>query len=225
MRQLLKNNALVLTIYLLLVITAVFFMFSYNKSAIHLYVNQYVGNRYLNGFFYYLTFLGDGLFAAAILALIMLYNVRTGLYATASFLTAALMATILKRIFFDDVIRPFYFYQWIERRELNYVDGVDLHIFNSFPSGHATQAFGIFMCLVFALRHPVLKMFFFLTALLTSFSRVYLSQHWLADITAGSIVGVIFSIVFYLLIIDRNKFPKLDRSLLSRKTIERGAKK
>jgi len=93
------------------------------------------------------------------------------------------------------------------------VDGLDLHIHNSFPSGHATQAFAIFMCLVYVVKNPYLKFGIFSIALLTAVSRVYISQHWLADITAGSFIGTLFSIIYYFVFIFKNKFPHLNRPI------------
>ena len=202
-------------LYALAFSIACFFIFSYEKTAINLYVNSFVGNPAANSFFYFITYLGDGRLAALILLIILTYNVRYGIYATFSFLSATIVSNSLKYFFFDDVNRPFYVYQYIERHDLNLVEGVDLHIHNSFPSGHATQAFAILMCLAFVSGRPGTKMFFFFIALLTSLSRVYLSQHWLVDITAGSLIGIFFSLLFYYVFIHRNKFLKLDRPLFT----------
>jgi len=210
----LKNNGLVIGLYLLLLIVASYFILAFDKVGINVYVNQYVGNRYLNAFFYFVTYLGDGRIATLILIAIILYNVRTGIYATFSFLSSALVAAILKYTYFDDENRPFYVYQWIEKHHpITYVEGVDLHIHNSFPSGHATQAFAIFMCLAFLSRRPFFAVFFFVVAVITAFSRVYLSQHWLIDITAGSLIGTVTALSYYYVFIYRNRFSKLDRSL------------
>jgi membrane-associated phospholipid phosphatase len=214
----LKNNSWVLGIYLITLGVVLFFLFNYEKTAIHIYINQYVGNPFFNAFFYYITYLGDGTVAVFMLLLVLLYNVRLGISITIAFLTATLFATFLKYAFFDDVNRPFFIFQWIIHRDLKYVEGVQLNIHNSFPSGHATQAFAIFMCLVFASKNQFMKLLFFLLAVLTSFSRVYLSQHWLIDITAGSLIGTAFAMFFEYIIIYRNKFEKLNKSAFAFKT-------
>lgn len=212
----LKNNALVLGSYFAALCAALFFMLSYRKIDINVYLNSYVGNHFWDSFFYYITYFGDGRVAAFLLLAILVYNVRYGIFATFSFLTSTIIATSLKYTWFDDVNRPFFIYQFIEPdHHINYVEGVDLHIHNSFPSGHATQAFAILMCLVFVTKNQALKIALFAAALLTSLSRVYLSQHWLADVTAGSVIGTLCSIVFYYVFIYRNKFSNLNRSLLS----------
>jgi membrane-associated phospholipid phosphatase len=156
--------------------------------------------------------------AILLLLILVLYNVRLGICATLSFLSAALVSNSLKYFFFDEVNRPAFIFRYIERdHAINYVEGLDLHIHNSFPSGHATQAFAIFMCLVFASKNTYLKILFFLIAFLTAFSRVYLSQHWLIDITAGSIIGFSFSFFYEYLLIHKNKFEKLNTSVFKLK--------
>jgi membrane-associated phospholipid phosphatase len=221
----LRNNIVVVIPYALLLAVAAFFLFRFQKHEIHLFVNQYVGNVSLNAFFYYITYFGDGRLAAILLLCIFLYNVRTGIYATFSFLSAVIVSNSLKYFFYDDVNRPFFYFQYLDKHDLNLVEGVDMHIHNSFPSGHATQAFAILMCLAFTVRNNGFKVLMLLTALVTSFSRVYLSQHWLPDITAGSLIGMTASIVYYTVFIHHGRFRNLDASLLKlNRRNERGEK-
>jgi membrane-associated phospholipid phosphatase len=205
--------------YLAMFVVAVGFILSYEKIAINVYLNQYVGNDFFDAFFFYITYLGDGRIAAVLLLAILAYNVRTGIYATFSFLSATIVSNTLKYTLFDDVNRPFFAYQWIEpHHSIAYVPGVDLYIHNSFPSGHATQAFAIFMSLAFVIPNKFLKLLLLLLALLTSLSRVYLSQHWLVDVTAGSFIGTGFAVLYYYAFIHKDKFQKLNRSLFAFKT-------
>lgn len=215
MKDFIKNNRWVLGTYLLLLGIALFFILNYSKVAIHIYLNQFVGNQLLNLFFFYITYLGDGTVAIFILLLILLYNIRLGLCASISFLSAGLFSNALKYFFFDDINRPFFIFQYYETFPLRYVKGVDLHIHNSFPSGHATQAFAIFMCLVFAFKPQGLKFLFLALALFTSLSRIYLSQHWLVDVTVGSMIGTFFSLLYEYLFIHKHKFEKLNKSVLA----------
>lgn len=207
-----------LGLYFLFFFSALFFIVTHQKTSVHLFFNQYVGNKFFDGFYYYLTYLGDGRFAAIFLLLILFYNVRTGIVAITSFLISGIISNGLKYFFFDDVNRPFFIFTYFEHRLLNLVQGEDVHIHNSFPSGHATQAFAIFMVLVFTTQNKFLKFLYFSIAVLTAYSRVYLSQHWLNDITAGSFIGFNCSILCYYFIISRNKIPKLDHSLYSLRT-------
>jgi membrane-associated phospholipid phosphatase len=209
----LRNNFLILFLYVLLVGISLFFILNYEKTALHIFVNKMVGNKILNFFFYYMTYLGDGRLAPLLLLIILLYNIRLGICATGSLVCATILAITLKYTFFDDDNRPFYIFSYIEPYPLKLVEGVDVHIHNSFPSGHATQVFAIFMCLAFTAKNQALKMLFFLIAVLTSLSRVYLSQHWQVDITAGSAIGVVFSITWFYFLVHKNRLSRFNRPL------------
>jgi membrane-associated phospholipid phosphatase len=211
----LRDNLIILFIYFSLFSVSLYFSFHYDKVALHIYLNQYVGNTFINALFFYITYLGDGRIAAFLLLIILLMNVRTGIYATFSFLSSVIISNLLKYVFFDDANRPHFIFQWINRYPIRLVEGVDLYIHNSFPSGHASQAFAVLMCLAFVSKSQLLKFLFLLIAVFTALSRVYLSQHWLVDITAGSFIGIAFSILYYFVFIERNRFSRLDLSLFA----------
>jgi membrane-associated phospholipid phosphatase len=220
MKVLLKNNLLVFALYTVIILIISFFLLNYGKVQIHVFLNQLVGNKILDRFFYYITYLGDGGLAPVLLICVLFYNIRLGVCCTFSFLIAALVTAILKNYFFDDVMRPWHVFQWHVSTPLKYVDTDSLYIHRSFPSGHATQAFAVFTCLVLFARKYSYKLIFFSLAILAAFSRVYLSQHWLVDVTAGSMVGLISAIILFYLLIDKNKFGKLNRPLLKKSISE-----
>lgn len=225
MKQFFRNNRSALLLYILLLSLSLFTILSFDKIRVHLFINGLVGNDFSDTFYYYITYLGDGRMAGVILFLVLLVNIRAGIYTGASFLTASIFANLLKYFYFDDATRPHYIFRWINKLPITYVKGVELNIHNSFPSGHATQAFAIFMCLIFISKNPRLKLLYFVVACLTAFSRVYLSQHWLADITAGSLIGTAFSLFYYYVIISKDRFQKLNRSPLNFLGLDQSAKK
>jgi membrane-associated phospholipid phosphatase len=217
LKSFLKNNFPVLTLYLALVSVALYYAGTYGKVAVHSYINNYVGNPFWDTFFFYMTYLGDGLVLPFLFLGILFYNLRTGIYATISFFTATIITSILKYKFYDDVDRPSHVFDWTIHKPLHYVEGTDLHIHNSFPSGHSTQVFAIFMCLIFTSTKQSYKILFFLLALISGFSRVYLSQHWLIDITAGSLIGTGSSLIYYYVFIGRDRFTRINKPLLKLK--------
>jgi membrane-associated phospholipid phosphatase len=214
LKQLIRNNYPVVLIYLILLSVTAFFLTHYGKVQIHLYLNQFVGNPAIDTFFYYITFLGDGAMAVVLLIGILFYNVRLGICSSVSFITAALTTNFIKYFLYDDAMRPYHVFKWFVKEQLKLVDVNDVHIHNSFPSGHSTQAFAIFICLSLFARSGTNKMLFLAIALLSAFSRVYLSQHWLVDITVGSIIGTTAAFLLFHFIVNRDKLPSLNTTLL-----------
>lgn len=168
-----------------------------------MYFNAYVGNKLVNEIFKLLTYLGDGLFTIAVGVVLLFFSVRKALLVLLAYAVSGAVTQILKYKFFDDVNRPF-FYSSYQGLKLNIVEGVDMHIHNSFPSGHSTAAFSLFICFCFLAKNRFIKFICFIAALFVAFSRVYLSQHFFEDIYAGCIIAVIFAtLVFYVLSYSR----------------------
>ena len=74
---------------------------------------------------------------------------------------------------------------------IHLVEGQPMNYHLSFPSGHSEGVFAwlCFMSLLLPKRYAFLGFFFFLIALAVMYSRIYLSQHFFADVYAGSLIG------------------------------------
>ncbi len=214
MKNLIKNNYLVFAFYLVLIFTGLFFILNYSKVQIHLYINQWVGNPIYDMFFKYITLIGDGWFVPFFIILMALINIRLAITCLISFAFAVVITLILKFVFFDDVVRPWYTFQWIVHEKLNYVNDVKLYLYNSFPSGHSTQAFALLIPFMLFIKSNSIKYFILLISLLAAFSRTYLSMHWLEDVVVGSLIGYTVAIVVYNYIFNKNKFTMLNVPLL-----------
>jgi membrane-associated phospholipid phosphatase len=66
--------------------------------------------------------------------------------------------------------------------------GVELHHYNTFPSGHSITVFSIFSFLALITR-PGWGYLWALMAVLGIYSRVVVGLHFVTDITAGAIIG------------------------------------
>ncbi|GAB3738518.1 phosphatase PAP2 family protein [Spirosoma lituiforme] len=147
--------------------------------------------------FPYITYVGDGAFFVAVcLLLIAFVSWRVGLMALASFALSSLVSEFLKKVVFNGSPRPL---KYFEHSTFQYhvIEGLDIHSYNSFPSGHTTTAFAMFGLLAFLDQKKSRGWVWLLLGLLAGYSRVYLFQHFVEDVFAGSLVGTLSSILIY----------------------------
>jgi membrane-associated phospholipid phosphatase len=178
--------------WIALLVVAIAALLLNEKLALHARINC-CHVPMLEAFFSKFTHVADGL-VPTVLALLLLIvrDVRSFLMVGLSCGMSAVIAQMLKRVFFADAGRPS-----VHREALgamDWVEGIDLHAMHSFPSGHSTAAFSMCLALavVFGQRNWAVP--FALLAALLAFSRVYLSQHFLVDITAGSAIGTLTAV-------------------------------
>lgn len=100
------------------------------------------------------------------------------------------LVQFLKRWVFSDCYRPV---EVLKTSALHVVDGIKLNRKYSFPSGHTSAGFLFFAYWAFILRNAGWKLFFLISAVLVGFSRIYLAQHFLEDVAAGSLIGICFA--------------------------------
>jgi membrane-associated phospholipid phosphatase len=98
-----------------------------------------------------------------------------------------LLTQLLKNTYLEP--RPLKYFNHAEWIHL--VPGQQMNYHLSFPSGHSEGVFAwlCFMSLLLPKKYAFLGFFFFLLALTVMYSRIYLSQHFFADVYAGSIIG------------------------------------
>lgn len=173
--------------------------------------NQLELHKKLNGFNLsmldlivpYATHIGDGLFAILLVVFFFFFKKKHSLILLLSFLISSGITQFLKQVVFPNVMRPIHYFQNDDCFHL--VKGVVMHSQNSFPSGHATTCFAIFTSLaMFSLDNLRLQALLAISAILFALTRVYLSQHFLEDVLAGSFIGTItaFLVCQYLPRID-----------------------
>ncbi|MCS7019523.1 MAG: phosphatase PAP2 family protein [Cytophagales bacterium] len=144
--------------------------------------------------FRYVTHLGDGWFAVVVAIALLWVRFRHSIQILLAWGISGLIVQLLKMTFFAGMPRPAaYFGEWVA---LHYVEGVAVHMTNSFPSGHAATAFAVFLSLSIMLqgRHVWGAFACFLLATAAAFSRVYLVQHFGADVWVGACIGTLTAI-------------------------------
>jgi membrane-associated phospholipid phosphatase len=182
-----------------------------SKTSIHLAFNSF-HYPFLDFLFFYLTYLGDGTMALLVFIMLLAVKYRYALIVGLSNLLASLITQVLKSTLFAEELRPKKYFEGIH--DLYLVPGVDNYLYYSFPSGHSTCAFSLYLSLSLIVKNRTLKLLFIIIALMVGYSRIYLSQHFLGDVYAGSLVGVGTTIIVYVLIQDTQK-NWLDRSLIT----------
>lgn len=183
--------------YFPFLIVSGYLVFVYSKASVHLYFNQFY-HPFFDTFFKYITYLGDGRTMAVVGFFYFFFiRIREGLFIGTSVLLGSTITQLLKRFVFHDELRPAAYFESLGDSPLRLVDGVDLHAYFSFPSGHTTAAFALTLSLAFIYQKRWLDQLMFFMALLIGYSRVYLSQHFLDDVFVGSIVGVLATIIAY----------------------------
>lgn len=113
-----------------------------------------------------------------------------------SFLIGSLIVVICKNVIWPEAPRPV---EVLGRELLQVVDGVALHSWKSFPSGHTATAFS----LLFALATPYSKKFqigIAIVSLLIGYSRIYLNQHFGLDVAVGATIGIASGYLAYLIV-------------------------
>jgi membrane-associated phospholipid phosphatase len=192
--KVLKNNLFFLIPYVITLMAAGLALAIYSKSDIHLWLNSH-NSGFFDWVFSHVTILGDGIFVICIAVLLAFYSLRSSVFLLTAYLSTGLVVQILKRVIFADFQRPVsYFHDTVQ---LHLIDGVHILNGHSFPSGHSASAFALFLSIAMITPNRILKVICFILACTVAYSRVYLSQHFLVDIVAGSLIGVIGTLALY----------------------------
>jgi len=131
----------------------------------------------------YITYLGDGMAAGCILALVFRKYPQIALMGIIAVLGSGIIVQVLKSYF--SIPRP----AGILNLDEFYLFG-DILKFRGFPSGHSSTAFALLGTFFYTQDHNRKKWIYFSAALLIAFSRVAIGIHWPADILAGSMIGL-----------------------------------
>ena len=158
-----------------------------DKIAIHKSLNLF-HSKGLDVFFQLITHLGDGWSILFISVILLFVNLRFSLMQITSYASSGIISIILKNLLFSECKRPYYYLK--SDPTFYTMNDFTYFIEHSFPSGHTTSIFALMT--LFALTYnksKLLLLVFFIFALLVAYSRIYLSQHFLIDVLAGSLIG------------------------------------
>ena len=212
-----KRNFSFLFPYVLFLLIVGSILCIYPKGSIHLFINKFHDTK-ADYFFSYSTILGDGLTTFSIVLILCFIKFRYAFLMGISNILASSVTQLLKHTYFDSIDRPVKYFDGISK--LHLVPWEEVNVYNSFPSGHATTAFATCFCLALMINKNWIKFMLLVLAITIGFSRVYLSQHFLNDVYAGSIVGITSTLLVDIFIFQSHHVQKLNwmnGSLLQKK--------
>jgi len=157
-----------------------------DRIAIHLWLNSY-HTEWLDEFMKIITEFGGNI-PLIICGCFMLYKLRLGIYTLTPQVISMIMVQPLKHIFHHP--RPLTVFTEAGI-PLPAVEGVHLHAWNSFPSGHTASVFALMVAIAMMLPKWWMKACCIIFAILVGYSRIYLSQHFLDDVIFGAIIGIV----------------------------------
>lgn len=175
------------------------FLFIYGKKDSFVLINGFYDPK-LDYFFQYVTYLGDGLIYIPIVVYCLFWNQKYLVPVIAGIIICTILTHFLKRVVFPDELRPISLE--VEKVIIHKVEGVPVHRQHSFPSGHTSTAFTVALLLVSIMKRKIWAYILPMIAFLVGYSRVYLAQHFVTDVTVGMLIGII-SGYLALLIYDR----------------------
>jgi membrane-associated phospholipid phosphatase len=194
MYNILRKNSIFLISFFVFFFAGLISVLLYTKADIHLYLNRF-HSPFFDIFFKYVTYIGSGYAAILICFILLFLRVRYAMILFASWAITGIIVQILKHFAFPEFDRPVEYFRTIA--ELYLVQGIKIHKHFTIPSGHAATAMAIFGLIAMISKRPWVKFIVGLSAWIVSYSRVYLSQHFLQDILVGSLLGIIAVIIFY----------------------------
>jgi membrane-associated phospholipid phosphatase len=201
--------------YLIVLISCLVIKLSYTREAIYYSINA-LHTSFGDTFFPYATNLGEFRAVIAVTLFFLMFSYRKTLLLATSFAVSGILVQIVKYIYHAP--RPVvYFEKHLDN--IHFVKGIALLHTNSFPSGHTVTAFSAAVVLSYVVVNKRWGFIFLLYAIMVAYSRMYLSQHFFEDVTAGSILGTM-STILWITWLDNRPFmhsQRWNKGLLKRK--------
>ncbi len=199
-------------LYLILLCCCLIIKLTFSKDEIYFAVNtrNYPWADYIAP---YLTDLGNGWTTVALSVILVLFNYRKAFLLASTYAFTSLSAQLIKHIV--EAPRPkLYFHDQLS--QIHFVKGMYIDLHDSFPSGHTVTAFSTALLITYLSKNKKWGILLIIIAVMVGYSRMYLSEHFFEDVTAGSALGV-FLTIFWISWLDSKKFlhtPKWNKGLL-----------
>lgn len=160
----------------------------HTRKAIFLLLNHDLG-PIADHFFKTLTLFAEGWIWIPYFIIVYGWLKKDARFILINFVLSTLFTQVPKNIFFDAVSRPIA--SGMPASEIHTVVGVEMHSWNSFPSGHTATAFTLYILSTYLFPHKIIFYLGLLYAILSGYARVYLGQHFPMDIGGGILVAIL----------------------------------
>ena len=182
------RTAVIFSLALALIVAI--FVSIYGKEHSFMVINKY-NHPSFDYVFQFWTYLGDGLIWVPLFIYVLAFKRDFLIAVIASLIICTFLTHFLKRVVFEDELRPVLA---LGKERIRIIEGFVPHTNNSFPSGHTSTAFTLALILAFIVRGGSIWRFLFpIIAFLVGYSRVYLAQHFVTDVFAGMLIGILSS--------------------------------
>jgi len=207
MRTFFRQNAIFLALSLILLVVLGLALVYIPKGDLHMLLcDRHTPARDI--FYRYYTQVAEWFPYVLCVALLLFGRIGDGVLASSAMILSALTTQLFKHII--NAPRPItWFAQQFPDLQLPLTEGVRMNHWYSFPSGHTTSFFALaFVLCILLTRKPrnprcprttsaIIQILLFALAALGAYSRIYLSQHFAADVFAGVLVGTLITILCY----------------------------
>ena len=202
MLKLLRNNSIFLGLSLVFILALGLALLYIPKGDLHLLLcDRHTFSRDI--FYRYYTHVAEWFPYVLCVFLLLFSRIGDGVLASAGLALSALTTQLFKHII--NAPRPVnWFSQHFPDLQLPLVADVKMNMWYSFPSGHTTSFFALFFALSIILTQRmnkplggIIQVLCFLFAFVGGYSRIYLSQHFAADVLGGTVVGILITLVCY----------------------------
>jgi len=188
-------------------------LLTFSKGEVVYFFNNHQ-NDLLNFLFKNATYLGEWIGGTIIFfILLFFFQYKYSLLFLICILVSSLTSQFLKQVVYPNEKRPYALYD-----DLNDIENVKKSKRYSFPSGHTTAAFTIFSFLAFAGRTKIWQLSATVLAASVGISRIYLGQHFMNDVVAGFVLGLLLTATLYILLYPKfSKVGWMNKKLIYRK--------
>lgn len=186
------NNSFFYRLSLVLFVIIMLFLILFSRVDGFILLNSF-HTPTLNQVFNSITFIGDGLFSIIVSFFILIFakkHTKLALIVMVAYLSSGIVAQIFKAIIYAP--RPSLYFKLHEYKY--YIDtfATSRAGANSFPSGHSASVFALVTVFSVYCKRKYISFCLIVIGILAGYSRIYLAHHFLIDVLAGMILGLLF---------------------------------